>query len=140
MRLLVACMAVGLLASVALGAQKERQKAPKVQKINGEITAIDKDAKTVTIVQKKEGKVAAEKKVTVETKTKIMVDGEGCDFGKLAIGQKAQAAYDEGGIARQIVVGKAKGKVNQPAKEGQPKPERAAKKVEKAEKTEKAKN
>jgi len=148
--IIVALLFVFAVASFALAAE-EKKAAPapvekkaeekKVEKkavpkqVTGEIKAIDKEKKTVTVTKKVKDKVT-ETVVAADDKTKIMEGKDKKSFADLKVGDKVKVVYEEKdgkNIANSITILKVEKKVEKKAEPAKP----AEKKAEPAKPAEK---
>jgi len=67
---------------------------PKVQRVTGDVKAVDMKAKTITVTKMIKGK-AEETVVTVDDKTKIMMDKEKKALADVKVGEKVKVIYTE---------------------------------------------
>jgi Cu/Ag efflux protein CusF len=67
---------------------------PKVQRVTGDVKAVDMKAKTITVTKMMKGK-AEETVVTVDDKTKIMMDKEKKALADVKVGEKVKVIYTE---------------------------------------------
>ncbi len=98
--IIVAVLFVFSIASIAIAAEEkkaEETKAaekPKIKQVTGDVKAVDAKAKTVTVTKKMRDK-AMDTVVTVDDKTKIMMDKEKKAIADLKAGDKVKVKYTE---------------------------------------------
>ena len=107
-KLLLPAILVGLLMNAAVMAKDgDEADKPKAAAIQGTIAKID--GQSVTITRQKDGGASEDVTLTVDAKTKIMVDGQPGELSKLKAGDKVRGAYNDSKVAIYIATGAAKG-------------------------------
>lgn len=117
--LVVTLLFVFAITSVSLAVEEKAMPAekPKVKQVTGDVKAVDIKAKTVTVTKTVKGK-AEETTVTVDDKTKIMMDKEQKTLADVKVGDKVKVKYTEvegKNIAKSIAIKPAEKKA-EPAK------------------------
>jgi Cu/Ag efflux protein CusF len=98
--IIVAVLFVFALTSVSFAAEEKKAEGtmpvekPKVKQVTGEVKAVDTKAKTVTVTKKMRDK-AMDTVVTVDDKTKIMMDKEKKALADVKAGDKVKVKYTE---------------------------------------------
>ncbi|MGB9714785.1 MAG: hypothetical protein ACPL1G_00005 [Thermodesulfovibrionales bacterium] len=92
----LALLFVFAITTVSLAVEEKAMTAgkPKVKQITGDVKAVDTIAKTVTVTKMVKGK-AEETTVTVDDKTKIMMDKEKKTLADVKVGNKVTVKYTE---------------------------------------------
>ncbi len=98
--IIVAVLFAFALTSVAFAAEEKKAEGtmpvekPKVKQVTGDVKAVDVKAKTVTVTKKMRDK-AMDTVVTVDDKTKIMMDKEKKALADVKAGDKVKVKYTE---------------------------------------------
>lgn len=115
----LALLFVFTITSVSIAAEEKAMPAekPKIKQVTGDVKAVDTKVKTVTVTKMVKGK-AEETTVTVDDKTKIMMDKEQKTLADVKVGDKVTVKYKEvegKNIAKSIAIKPAEKKA-QPTK------------------------
>lgn len=97
--IIVAVLFVFALTSISFAAEKVKQ-------VTGEVKAVDAVAKTITVAKKVKDKVE-ETVITVDDKTKIILDKETKTLADVKVGDKVTVKYTEANgkrVAKSVVI------------------------------------
>jgi Cu/Ag efflux protein CusF len=94
---IMALLFVFAITSLSLAAEEKKAmpaEKPKVKQVTGDVKAVDMKAKTITVAKMMKGKVE-ETVVTVDGKTKIMMEKEKKALADVKAGDKVTVKYIE---------------------------------------------